>query len=102
MCSTCTNTLFHTDSYLDILLTNGTEPRIIHEFFTPLVGVTLLTHVVLTTIAATSDSKDLHSYPFSRKHSYFILTTRPPWSTSVLNRNTLTTIHDTELIRFSM
>jgi hypothetical protein len=47
-CSTWTNsyTLFHTDSYLDIPLTTATKPHIIPEFFTPLVGVTLLTHVV--------------------------------------------------------
>ncbi|PNX70855.1 hypothetical protein L195_g057811, partial [Trifolium pratense] len=31
----------------------------------------------------------------------FVLTTRPPWSTSVLNRNTLPIIHDTELIRLN-
>ncbi|MCI67235.1 hypothetical protein A2U01_0088493, partial [Trifolium medium] len=31
----------------------------------------------------------------------FVLTTRHPWSTSVLNRNTLPTIHDTELIRLT-
>ncbi|KAK2406941.1 hypothetical protein QL285_042611 [Trifolium repens] len=68
-------TLIPYDSYLDIPLTTGTEPRIIPEFFTPFVGVTLLTHVVLTTIDATSDSKYLHSYFFSSSrfllHSHY-------------------------------
>jgi hypothetical protein len=34
-------------------------------------------------------------------HLHYDLATRPSWSTSVLNRNTLPTIHDTELIGLS-
>ncbi|PNX58776.1 hypothetical protein L195_g059357, partial [Trifolium pratense] len=32
---------------------------------------------------------------------YSVLTSRPPWSTSVLNRNTMATMYDTELYGLS-
>ncbi|MCI37916.1 hypothetical protein A2U01_0059143, partial [Trifolium medium] len=44
---------------------------------------------------------DLRSYFLPSSRPYCVLNTRPPWFTSVLNRNTLPTIHDTKLIRLS-
>ncbi|MCH83002.1 hypothetical protein A2U01_0003816 [Trifolium medium] len=52
---------------------------------------------------STSDIKDLRCYLFLALHWHWhcALTTQPPWSTSVLNRNTLPIIYDTELIGLS-
>ncbi|MCI35393.1 hypothetical protein A2U01_0056614, partial [Trifolium medium] len=82
-------------------LTTGTKPRTVLKFSTPLVGVTLHTFVASTVVAPTSASNDLRSYFLLSSRSYCVLTARPPWSASVLNRNTLPTMHDTELIRLS-
>ncbi|MCI82581.1 hypothetical protein A2U01_0103855, partial [Trifolium medium] len=59
------------------------------------------TPVASTAAVPTLDSKDLRLYFLISSRFYFILTTIPPWSTSVLNRNTLPTIHDTELYGLS-
>ncbi|MCI66360.1 hypothetical protein A2U01_0087618, partial [Trifolium medium] len=72
-------------------LTTGTKAPIIPKFSVPLVDVTPRTLVASTAAVPTLDFNDLHSYfPMSSRFQ-FILTTRPPWSTSVLNRNTLPT-----------
>ncbi|GAU43936.1 hypothetical protein TSUD_135840 [Trifolium subterraneum] len=46
-------------------------------------------------------SNGLHSYFRPSLRFNFLFTTRPPWSTSVLNRNTLPITHDTELTGLS-
>ncbi|MCH98055.1 hypothetical protein A2U01_0019054, partial [Trifolium medium] len=73
------------------------KPRTVPKFYEPLVGVTPHTPVASTAAVPTFDSKDLRSYFLMSSHFYFVLTTRHPWSTSVLNRNTLPIMHDTEL-----
>ncbi|MCI61926.1 hypothetical protein A2U01_0083183, partial [Trifolium medium] len=66
-------------------LTTGITPRTIPKLCAPLVGVTLLTPVASTVVVLTSTSNDLRSYFLLNSRSYCVLTTRPPWSTSVLN-----------------
>ncbi|MCI20216.1 hypothetical protein A2U01_0041378, partial [Trifolium medium] len=71
------------------------------KFYAPLVGVPLLTPVASTAAVPTLASKDLHLYFHLILRFYFVLTTRPPWCTSVLNCNTLPIMRDTELYMLS-
>ncbi|MCI47608.1 hypothetical protein A2U01_0068850, partial [Trifolium medium] len=66
-------------------LTTGRKPRTVPKFYSPLVGVSLHTPVASTAAVPTLDSQDLCSYFLMSLRFYFVLTTRPPWSTSVLN-----------------
>ncbi|MCI24779.1 hypothetical protein A2U01_0045965, partial [Trifolium medium] len=66
-------------------LTTGTKPRTIPKFYAPLVCYTPHSPVASTAAVPTLDSKDLRSYFLMSSRFYFVLTTRPPWSTSVLN-----------------
>ncbi|MCI36770.1 hypothetical protein A2U01_0057993, partial [Trifolium medium] len=66
-------------------LTTVTKPRTIPKLYAPLVGLTLLTPVASIVAVPTSASNDLHLYFLLSLRFYFVLTTRSPWSTSVLN-----------------
>ncbi|PNX88531.1 hypothetical protein L195_g044637 [Trifolium pratense] len=59
----------------DIQLPTSTKPRIILEFFTLLVGVTLVTSMSLNVVAPSLDSKDLRSYFLPSSRFYHVLTT---------------------------
>ncbi|MCI70528.1 hypothetical protein A2U01_0091791, partial [Trifolium medium] len=70
-------------------LTTGTKPRTVTKFYAPLAGVDCCSSNI--------SLQGLRSYFHPSLRFYFVLLTRPPWSTLVLNRNTLPTMHDTEL-----